>query len=1359
MNKFKRKNRKFDFFFLIFVLFLIFNLRFSEGTNIGCTQKLPPVKIGSEFQVNSETEHNQGNSAIASIGLNKEKFVITWESYHQESNGNGSGIFAQIYNSNDGKKIRDEIQVNSETNYDQLNPSISSIGLDNEKFVICWSSDKQDGSKYGIFAQMFDQYGNKIGDEFQVNTNSTNGQRYAAITSIGNDDSKFVICWSSDKQDGSRWGIFAQMYDSDDGNKIGNEFQVNTDTNQDQQNAAITSIGNDGEKFVICWSSNEQDTSGWGIYAQIFNSEDAEKIGNEFLVNTEISDNQRFPAIASIGLNNENFVITWQSYHQEYEESKWGIYAQIFNSNDGNTIGNEFKVNTITVSTQQYPSISSIGENDEYFVITWESYHNGSDNAEVFAQVYRSDNGMALLNEEVQVNTYRTSNQQLPCITSIDQGSDSKFVIVWDSSGQDNIDNTIGVFAQIYDSNLICHCSEGNYSNEMHSNECIQCSTGHYQNQTGQTKCNKCVVGTYNAKQGSKSIEDCIECKIGTYQNETGQVGCQLCAMGQYQKETGQSECKSCEPGHYQHLEGQSVCIKCTQGYYQNETGQVGCIKCEAGHYQNLKAQSECKPCATGSYQNLGAKSGCIECAKGHYQDKTGQTGCKPCGAGHYQNMVGKGECIQCVKGSYQDSEAQSTCIECVKGYYQNETGKIECNSCLAGTYNPEKGSKSIEDCIECKIGTYQNQMGKSMCQLCAMGQYQNETGQSGCNDCPVGSYTDKQESINCKFCPSGSYQDEDGRINCQSCPFDTYQPNIGSTECNYCPITSETLSTRCKSIKECYCSMGYYGEPGGYCSKCPADGICNTFNQLYPLPKPGYWSSKGNSFEILKCKIIDACPGKEIDACNINLGYTGYKCSECLRDFYKLDYKCEQCPSNASQRLVLILLIFLFCILCLLLIAKRATAYFSSFTISFSFLQLLAIIYQLNINWPKRVSYSLKLFLPFEFNLDFLATECSINLSYVEKWFIIELSPFIFVALFVLINIILFLHSKLLNKFNFNKLLLTKCPKLIYKPSKSNDQFVLYYLHLIKYYMLLPFHQCMSNLQLTKLKYISINVYLTLLTLLYLILSQKCLEIFNCKYDHEIKKWIFQPDPNYYCYNNYWYTTIFPFALIFILLYIVGIPIMIIYLLMKNSKNLNEKEFDLKFGLLCSRYNKSFFFWEILIMLRKLLLVIIKIFCYNYPNEKNINNDLIKILLKKNKKKDNLKFNLLLYYLATLKNNKLKKINNILQKISYHLNKNDNNENVIDNEVSDEENEQSKFVENDMVVDSRDDFKIILNKQKKLLKFQKTRKINLFKHLFTHDIIFKFCKWYNKKATLLQKIKIIILIENFNNYIKKNNK
>ena len=160
-----------------------------------------------EFQINTYTSNYQKNANVATDGTN---YLIVWESRYQD--GSGYGIYGQLVDSN-GTKIGSELHISSRTSNDQLKPYAASNG---NNYLVTWQSYGQDGSYEGIYGQFFDLNGNKIGSEFRINYTTYRNQRNP---SIATDNNNYLITWQSYRQDGSYEGVYAQLYDSA-GNKI-----------------------------------------------------------------------------------------------------------------------------------------------------------------------------------------------------------------------------------------------------------------------------------------------------------------------------------------------------------------------------------------------------------------------------------------------------------------------------------------------------------------------------------------------------------------------------------------------------------------------------------------------------------------------------------------------------------------------------------------------------------------------------------------------------------------------------------------------------------------------------------------------------------------------------------------------------------------------------------------------------------------------------------------------------------------------------------------------------------------------------------------------------------------------------------
>ena len=270
----------------------------------------------------------------------------------------------------------------------------------------------------------------KAGNEFQVNTFTDNEQQYQSVTGLT--DGGFVVTWESYGQDGSGYGIYGQRYNSD-GSTSGSEFRVNSTTNLDQGGPSVTGLADGG--FVVTWHSDDQDGSYNGVYGQRYNSSGA-AVGSEFRINSVTADVQWWSSVT--GLSDGGFVVTWQSSGQD--GSLYGVYGQRYDSS-GNTAGTEFLVNTETTSSQELPSVTALA--DGGFVVTWNSLDQDGSSYGVYGQAY--DSAGNTVGSEFQINTETDNFQYHPSVAGLTDGG---FVVTWASLGQDG--SSVGVYGQIF---------------------------------------------------------------------------------------------------------------------------------------------------------------------------------------------------------------------------------------------------------------------------------------------------------------------------------------------------------------------------------------------------------------------------------------------------------------------------------------------------------------------------------------------------------------------------------------------------------------------------------------------------------------------------------------------------------------------------------------------------------------------------------------------------------------------------------------------------------------------------------------------------------------------------------------------
>lgn len=267
----------------------------------------------------------------------------------------------------------------------------------------------------------------KVGSEFLVNTQTAGDQTNPKITALS--DGGFIVTWqdaSGTLGDNSGTSIKAQIYAAD-GAKVGSEFRVNTQTAGGQKVPAVAALSNGG--FVVTWqdaSGTLGDNIGSSIKAQVYDA-DGNMLGSEFLINTQTANNQASPAIS--GLNNGGFVVTWLDYSGAIPGTEYGasIKSQVFAA-DGSKVGSEFEISpSLNWLHPQAVTVTNLSNGG--FAIAWEAdaSWDGSPINGIFEAVFAADGSMVRSQRVAEPTAYGHPN------VSITGLSDGGFVVAYEN--------------------------------------------------------------------------------------------------------------------------------------------------------------------------------------------------------------------------------------------------------------------------------------------------------------------------------------------------------------------------------------------------------------------------------------------------------------------------------------------------------------------------------------------------------------------------------------------------------------------------------------------------------------------------------------------------------------------------------------------------------------------------------------------------------------------------------------------------------------------------------------------------------------------------------------------------------------
>ncbi|MDH5180587.1 MAG: PPC domain-containing protein [Gammaproteobacteria bacterium] len=293
---------------------------------------------------------------------------------HTASDASGTGVYATVYDQY-GNIIVNTFRVNSVTTGDQNGPTVT-MNTSGE-FAVVWTG-YQSGVA-AVYARKF--HANGVPYSNDVMASSANGSSQYAMDIDMADNGLFAVSWVSFIPTGTITDVWGRRMSST-GGALGSAFRANTYTTSIQ---AGTSIALDASgNFIITWESYSQDGNEYGIYGQRYSSTGS-KLGTEFRINNITTGSQQ---LATVGMAaNGDFAVAWQHDNRNNDpSSNPSIQAREYFAN-GTPKGNQFQVSPESSDAKNFkPKIGMDGNGN--FLIAWQKYNVPTAEYDVYARYY-----------------------------------------------------------------------------------------------------------------------------------------------------------------------------------------------------------------------------------------------------------------------------------------------------------------------------------------------------------------------------------------------------------------------------------------------------------------------------------------------------------------------------------------------------------------------------------------------------------------------------------------------------------------------------------------------------------------------------------------------------------------------------------------------------------------------------------------------------------------------------------------------------------------------------------------------------------------------------------------------------------
>ncbi|MDI6529051.1 Ig-like domain-containing protein [Pseudomonas otitidis] len=447
--------------------------------------------FGAEILANQTTAGNQASPSVTC--LSNGHFVVTWDS--NDNSGldvSGYGVWGRVFNAA-GEPISGEFLAAGSTIGNQVRPVV--VAREGGGFVVLYQSASESApgaGTYGVYAQYFNNAGQKVGQTLHINQLVAGDQIHISATFL--DSGKLYVSWTDNGVgDGNGSAIKGRLVDLDSALDLipppprgegvtgldylpANPPKISTlsvgleHNSADQLSgrtvpgAVVTVIDAKGvthtatadeygrwKMFPNPLAQGEQGTlsvhdaaghKAEPVAIQGAALADFQLDRHTVLVNTTQEGNQTNPSVTT--LRDGNIVVVWQSGN--VAEGGADVHMQVFAADGVTKIGTEQLINQRHINNQDSAKVVALA--DGSYLVVWESYKAGPDlDADgVMARRYGADG--TPLTDEFLVNEKTAGGQKSPVVVA---HADGGYTVTWVSNPDSS--TTSLIVQRVFDAN------------------------------------------------------------------------------------------------------------------------------------------------------------------------------------------------------------------------------------------------------------------------------------------------------------------------------------------------------------------------------------------------------------------------------------------------------------------------------------------------------------------------------------------------------------------------------------------------------------------------------------------------------------------------------------------------------------------------------------------------------------------------------------------------------------------------------------------------------------------------------------------------------------------------------------------
>mmetsp|Transcript_6815 Transcript_6815/g.12317 ORF Transcript_6815/g.12317 Transcript_6815/m.12317 type:complete len:2246 (-) Transcript_6815:168-6905(-) len=358
-------------------------------------------------------------------------------------------------------------------------------------------------------------------------------------------------------------------------------------------------------------------------------------------------------------------------------------------------------------------------------------------------------------------------------------------------------------------------------------------------------------------------------------------------------------------------------------------------------------------------------------------------------------------------------------------------------------------------------------------------------------------------------------------------------------------------------------CEPGYYSlDPSEPCKLCPSNAVCLGNDTL--IPDNGYWRPNEDTDLVFACQNSDACIGfGDCPTCltgDCNEGYEGNLCDNCAEGYTKFGNLCNSCPDKVLNYSILSVIVFGMISFNVVLVWFSIRAVYKQdsslsiyFKILLNYIHFIGQIVKIELNWPY---YTIPIRTTQEVAGDsstqLYALDCVASSWDKESFFYNKIIFISFLPIAVLIAATVFWGSIAL---------------------------------------------CKKNIKYMQLHFVS-----TLIVLMFMLLptiTTSSFNLFSCRELLPDEYWL-NAQLDVRCWDEKHAKYVTNLGIPCIILWVFGAPLLVFFFMTRNKKQLGFLTNLFRFGFLWKGYRPETFYWEFVIIIRKVFTTCAVVFLYN---------------------------------------------------------------------------------------------------------------------------------------------------------------